>query len=155
MKPSPRTGRSFGAKFAGEAMKIFGAYGLAVVVTVGVTAVLLTLPSRHFTALAQTPANPAATTAEKGEVERGRYLVEDVAMCGECHTPRNEHGELRTDAWLKGAVAIGLLEDLLAIVTDHDNCAGQLLRRDSLIYKLADGGEVSAFRRDCSGFGRS
>ena len=84
-------------------MKIFGAYGLAVVVTVGVTAVLLTLPSRHSTALAQTPANPAATTAEKGEVERGRYLVEDVAMCGECHTPRNEHGELRTDSWLKGA----------------------------------------------------
>jgi hypothetical protein len=85
-------------------MKVFGAYGLAVsAVTVAVTAALLTLPSRHFTALAQTPTNPAAANADKGEVERGRYLVEDVAMCGECHTPRNERGELRTDAWLKGA----------------------------------------------------
>ncbi len=24
---------------------------------------------------------------------RGKYLVEDVGMCGDCHTPRNEKGE--------------------------------------------------------------
>jgi cytochrome c553 len=43
---------------------------------------------------------PKATNAE---LERGRYLVENVAMCVECHTPRNERGELREDAWLAGA----------------------------------------------------
>ncbi|MGC1905170.1 MAG: hypothetical protein WA715_15220 [Candidatus Acidiferrum sp.] len=37
------------------------------------------------------------------EVERGRYLVEEVAKCPECHTPRNDRGELRQDAWLSGA----------------------------------------------------
>jgi mono/diheme cytochrome c family protein len=37
------------------------------------------------------------------QVERGRYLVEEVAKCPECHTPRNERGELRQDAWLSGA----------------------------------------------------
>jgi hypothetical protein len=37
------------------------------------------------------------------EIERGRYLVEEVAKCPECHTPRNSRGELREDAWLSGA----------------------------------------------------
>ena len=42
-------------------------------------------------------------TPNKGDIERGRYLVENVAMCGECHTPRDENGNLRQDAWLRGA----------------------------------------------------
>lgn len=45
--------------------------------------------------------------AQKGnrdaQVERGRYLVEDVAMCGECHSPRDSRGELEHDKWLQGA----------------------------------------------------
>jgi mono/diheme cytochrome c family protein len=28
--------------------------------------------------------------------------VENVAMCGECHTPRDDNGNLKTDAWLQG-----------------------------------------------------
>jgi len=46
---------------------------------------------------------PAATSSDKAEIERGRYLVENVAMCGECHTPRNARGELNRNAWLQGA----------------------------------------------------
>lgn len=37
------------------------------------------------------------------EVERGRYLAEALAHCGECHTPRNALGGLRRDQWLAGA----------------------------------------------------
>jgi mono/diheme cytochrome c family protein len=37
------------------------------------------------------------------EVERGRYLAEEVAKCSECHTPRNAQGELLRDQWLQGA----------------------------------------------------
>jgi mono/diheme cytochrome c family protein len=37
------------------------------------------------------------------EVARGKYLVENVAMCGECHTPRDDRGELKESAWLRGA----------------------------------------------------
>jgi len=37
-------------------------------------------------------------------VARGKYLVEDVGMCGDCHTPRNEKGEPMKEQWLKGAV---------------------------------------------------
>jgi mono/diheme cytochrome c family protein len=81
-------------------MKVFGAYGLAaMVLTAGISATILTAPAKRSVALAQ--ANPAA--ADKSEVERGRYLVEEIAKCPECHTPRNERGELRGDAWLRGA----------------------------------------------------
>lgn len=34
---------------------------------------------------------------------RGRYLVEALAHCGECHTPRNAIGGLDTGRWLGGA----------------------------------------------------
>ena len=37
------------------------------------------------------------------EIDRGRYLVEEVAKCGECHTPWNARGELHRHAWLAGA----------------------------------------------------
>jgi mono/diheme cytochrome c family protein len=36
------------------------------------------------------------------DVAHGRYLVEQVAMCGECHTPRSEDGVLERAHWLKG-----------------------------------------------------
>jgi len=38
------------------------------------------------TSLVAAPPTPAA------KVERGKYLVENVGMCGDCHTPRNERG---------------------------------------------------------------
>ena len=37
------------------------------------------------------------------EIERGRYLVEVLAHCGECHTPRNALGGLDRTAWMAGA----------------------------------------------------
>ena len=37
------------------------------------------------------------------ELERGRYLVEALAHCGACHTPRNALGGLDLSRWLAGA----------------------------------------------------
>lgn len=37
------------------------------------------------------------------EETRGRYLVEALGHCGECHTPRNAIGGLQTGRWLAGA----------------------------------------------------
>jgi mono/diheme cytochrome c family protein len=34
---------------------------------------------------------------------RGKYIVEGVAACGQCHTPRNSQGELDRDRPLQGA----------------------------------------------------
>lgn len=41
--------------------------------------------------------------AEASPVEHGKYLVEHVARCAECHTPRTESGELDRSKWMKGA----------------------------------------------------
>jgi Cytochrome c len=43
------------------------------------------------------------TPSQKDEIERGKYLVEEVAKCAECHTPRDPRGNLDTHAWLQGA----------------------------------------------------
>jgi mono/diheme cytochrome c family protein len=60
---------------------------------------VLTLPMLWVpTAQSVEPPARAATA-----VERGRYILERVSMCFECHTPRDEHGELQRDRWLLGA----------------------------------------------------
>ena len=46
---------------------------------------------------------PVVEQAATPELERGRYLVEVLAHCGECHTPRGALGALDTAAWLTGA----------------------------------------------------
>ncbi|KGM47394.1 c-type cytochrome [Pseudooceanicola atlanticus] len=45
----------------------------------------------------------ALAEAPTEQVERGRYLVEALGHCAECHTPRNALGGLDTDRWLGGA----------------------------------------------------
>jgi mono/diheme cytochrome c family protein len=45
----------------------------------------------------------AAAQAGGGDVARGKYIVEDVAMCGTCHTPRLPDGTLDRSRWLAGA----------------------------------------------------
>jgi mono/diheme cytochrome c family protein len=48
---------------------------------------------------------PAASvsTAQDHQLARGKYLVMHVAMCVQCHTPRNEQGELEESRLLQGA----------------------------------------------------
>jgi mono/diheme cytochrome c family protein len=47
----------------------------------------------EMTLLAGQTAPPAPTSQTGNAVARGKYIVEDVAMCGFCHTPRNARGE--------------------------------------------------------------
>jgi mono/diheme cytochrome c family protein len=51
---------------------------------------------------AGTPAAGGAVGTPTGSVERGRYLVERVAMCGECHSTRDESGNILTGTRFKG-----------------------------------------------------
>ena len=41
--------------------------------------------------------------ADSEELERGRYLVEALGHCAECHTPRNALGGLDQSRWMAGA----------------------------------------------------
>ena len=47
--------------------------------------------------------NWVATDTSTPELVRGRYLVEALAHCAECHTPRNPVGGLDLENWLGGA----------------------------------------------------
>jgi hypothetical protein len=42
-------------------------------------------------------------TARESDIARGKYLVEEVAKCAECHTPRDAQNQLDPDRWLQGA----------------------------------------------------
>jgi mono/diheme cytochrome c family protein len=51
------------------------------------------------------PQKSAQTSNEKstsGNVARGKYIVESVAMCGQCHTPRDSKGNADRSRWLQG-----------------------------------------------------
>jgi len=48
-----------------------------------------------------------SSKADSSAVERGRYIVENVAMCGRCHTAWNQAGEAKnTNRLLGGPVQI-------------------------------------------------
>lgn len=67
------------------------------------TKILLTLVFSLMTWWLATAAdrNDKAGNIEDG-ISRGKYLVERVAMCVQCHTPRNQTGELLETRYLQG-----------------------------------------------------
>src|SRR5262249_21648001 len=52
-----------------------------------------------------------------GELNRGAYLVEGLAHCGGCHTPRNGLGAERNDAYLSGGETEGWHAPALNVAT--------------------------------------
>ncbi len=55
------------------------------------------------------PAEPMAVAERSSEWNRGRYLVETLGHCGECHTPRNFAFAMQRDRSLQGFVLEGAL----------------------------------------------
>jgi mono/diheme cytochrome c family protein len=64
-----------------------------------VLTVIILMPLSSFTQ----ERGPSPGGEPAGDVARGKYLVENVAMCGQCHTPRDENGVLIRSQWLQGA----------------------------------------------------
>lgn len=48
-------------------------------------------------------AGTEARVSSRPSLARGKYIVDHVAMCVQCHTPRNESGDLLADRYLEGA----------------------------------------------------
>ena len=46
--------------------------------------------------------------AQDATLARGKYIVEEVARCQECHTPRTESGDFDKAKWMKGTTLIGV-----------------------------------------------
>jgi mono/diheme cytochrome c family protein len=51
--------------------------------------------------VASAQSNSSQQGAES-DVARGKYLVESVAMCGQCHTPHDSNGNPDRSRWLQG-----------------------------------------------------
>src|SRR5215469_1056769 len=72
------------AKCLGESMKARGMF-----VSLVVMALAWTLGAR--------------SEQPSSQIQPGKYLVESVALCGDCHTPHNEKGEPIQEKWLQGS----------------------------------------------------
>jgi mono/diheme cytochrome c family protein len=72
---------------------------------VSLAALALLVPYGSRITAAQEPKKMAPMQVGGGGdlVARGKYIVEDVAMCGTCHTPRLSNGQLDRSRWLAGA----------------------------------------------------
>lgn len=70
--------------------------------------------------------------APKAGIERGRYLVDHVSLCGDCHTPRNFAGVPKSSLYLAGAGQdIGPLGEAVPNITpDKDTGIGSWKRED-------------------------
>jgi hypothetical protein len=44
-----------------------------------------------------------AASGQEDQVARGKYLVEEVAKCQDCHTPKMDNGNYIKSQWMKGA----------------------------------------------------
>jgi mono/diheme cytochrome c family protein len=66
---------------------------------IGILLALVLAASTFVPATAQSD----QTANEKQLVRRGKYLVERVVICADCHSPRNERGEFIRDRWLGGS----------------------------------------------------
>jgi mono/diheme cytochrome c family protein len=49
---------------------------------------------------------PGQAAPSGGDVARGAYIVNNVAMCPTCHTPRSADGQLDRGRWLQGGPVI-------------------------------------------------
>jgi mono/diheme cytochrome c family protein len=47
-------------------------------------------------------ANQHDSRASEAAIVRGKYIVEDVAVCSRCHTPRDQSGSPDEQRWLLG-----------------------------------------------------
>ena len=75
----------------------------AALLAAGITASVAMRPTANLGLEASAVAAPAAGTPVDMEISRGSYLVNQVAMCGDCHTPMNQNGRFIKSKWLQGA----------------------------------------------------
>jgi len=73
--------------------------------------------------------NPSAKIPKSG-IERGRYLVEHVSLCGDCHTPRNFIGVPNRSLYLAGTKVGPLGDEISNITPDKKTGIGEWSREE-------------------------
>jgi mono/diheme cytochrome c family protein len=97
LKPEQGDRMSFGNRKQGRNLKV------ALVGSLAVLAVLMVRAPQ-----AQEAKRAAAPAAGGGDIARGAYIVNSVAMCPTCHTPRTSDGQLNQSEWLQGGPIVYL-----------------------------------------------
>jgi len=64
---------------------------------------LLAIASMSTSHTQTTKNKTSPASARESDIAHGKYLVEEVAKCGECHTPRDAQNQLDSARWLQGA----------------------------------------------------
>jgi mono/diheme cytochrome c family protein len=77
--------------------------------------------------------------ADPASIARGKYLVEDIAQCQSCHTPKTASGDFDRSKWLKGAE---LDFQPVSPVAGWKIKAPDLTRSSKLWMRLGDGAMV-------------
>jgi mono/diheme cytochrome c family protein len=77
-----------------EARRCVGAYAL-----VGLLCLVSAAQNTHT----RRATFPAVNNENSSLIARGKYIVDNVAICSQCHTPLNAQGQLDTNRWLEGA----------------------------------------------------
>jgi mono/diheme cytochrome c family protein len=80
---------------------IIGAYTGVGDLRLVIIIILLIVPVIPVIALAQSQRKPDNARFER--LDRGKYIVDHVAMCPQCHTARNAAGQLQMNKYLLGA----------------------------------------------------
>ncbi|SRR6266567_1573516 len=76
---------------------------VSALVAIAAAELILCGPAGNTVACAQEQKSKVQNTGNTQSVDRGKYLVEGVAMCGQCHTPRDSNGNSERTRWLQGA----------------------------------------------------
>ena len=69
----------------------------------GITKIFLTFGFLLVTWCLATAADLGNQASGNPEIARGKYIVDQVAMCVQCHTPRTQSGQLLATRYLQGA----------------------------------------------------
>ena len=75
----------------------------ATAVLLATVALLALSGARAVRAQEAKKSTPSQVATASSLIARGAYIVNDVAMCPTCHTPRLANGELDRGRWLAGA----------------------------------------------------
>jgi mono/diheme cytochrome c family protein len=68
-----------------------------------ITLALISTSTQRILAQNAPAKHPSEQASSSSAVARGKYLVESVAMCGQCHTPRDANGNPDRTRWLQGS----------------------------------------------------
>jgi len=81
--------------------------GVLIALALGAAFLVLAACRAQVTLAQETKQKQSQTTSKSREearvIARGKYIVEGLAACGDCHTPRNRDGDIDRTKWLSGA----------------------------------------------------